>query len=518
MRTIRKKRKTVIGLGQVLIAIALWLTFAPQQLGGPLTYVILSGSSMEPAFHRGDLILARSQSSYQVGDAVVYRHPVVGPIFHRIIGQEDGLYMLKGDNNPWEDSYTPNQEEVIGKLWLKVPGLGKLVTALRSPQWLALFSLGAGTALAVTVTDSRVQPRRLAKVKPAKASKRPLREAPFRPQDLLATLALLTLGAIILLTVSFSRPAYVNVVESIPYQHNAAFTYYTQAPPDLYDNAVVQPGEPIFRRLSDSFSLNFSYALGSESPLQHISGTTEMLLVLHEPNGWKRTMQLEAPTAFEGNSVEVSTTINLSKIQAYMDLFEEQTGVEPTQYTISIQPVVSVNGLIGVEPFVDEFLPSLDFMINDLQVRLLGDNGSAVEALIQSRASVISTDTIQDNHISVFGKQFAVYPVRILSLVLFTLFGGATLVMMLRVRRLAGQPEAQRIQSFYGPTVIPVHGFKFEYLNSLAELDSIEDLLRLAEENSSSILYEHRGDVHHYFLTTERVLYHYQCHSQPEFR
>jgi hypothetical protein len=102
--------------------------------------------------------------------------------------------------------------------------------------------------------------------------------------------------------------------------------------------------------------------------------------------------------------------------------------------------------------------------------------------------------------------------------VLFTLFGGATLVMMLRVRRLAGQPEAQRIQSFYGPTVIPVHGFKFEYLNSLAELDSIEDLLRLAEENSSSILYEHRGDVHHYFLTTERVLYHYQCHSQPEFR
>lgn len=516
MITLLKRYPALRRLLQLALAVALWLAFAPQQIGGQVTYVILSGNSMTPAFQRGDLVLVRQQADYQVGEAVAYHHPLIGLVFHRIVDQQDSGFILKGDHNTWNDSYQPAKSEVVGRLWLKVPLLGKLITALRSPQWLALFSLGAGTAVAATVVDSRVQPRQKRKARQAKTRQRRASEVPIRPQDLLTALALITLGIIVLLIVSFSRPAFVDVTELVPYQHNIEFNYASLAPGNLYDNAVVQPGEPIFRRLTDNFSVSFVYHIQSTATVQHVSGTARVLLVLSESNGWKRTMELEAPTEFEGDRVELSTTIHLSDVQTSIDLFENETGMAPNQYTLSVQPQVSVSGLVGVSAFVDEFTPSLDFLLNDLQVRLLGDNGSAVESLDQSKASAVTIQTSQDNTISFFGNDLKVTSVRLVGLIFFAVFGCATLITALHVRHLANQAEDRRIQSFYGPAIVPVHGFKFEYLGSLAEVNSIEDLLRLAEESGNSILYEKRGELHHYFLSTERILYHYQCQTGVE--
>ena len=46
-----------------------WVTFLPAQLGGWVTYVIVDGISMEPGFVFGDLVLVRTQTDYEVGDA-----------------------------------------------------------------------------------------------------------------------------------------------------------------------------------------------------------------------------------------------------------------------------------------------------------------------------------------------------------------------------------------------------------------------------------------------------------------
>ncbi|MBI2332579.1 MAG: S24 family peptidase, partial [Chloroflexi bacterium] len=49
---------------------AFWFIFAPVQLGGPLTYVIVNGNSMEPGYLLGDLVLVREEAAYGLGDAV----------------------------------------------------------------------------------------------------------------------------------------------------------------------------------------------------------------------------------------------------------------------------------------------------------------------------------------------------------------------------------------------------------------------------------------------------------------
>src|SRR5262249_1687633 len=83
----------------VLLA-AVWIAFAPTMIGGWDSYVIVNGISMEPGFHRGDLVIVRAGSTYGVGDIVIYKNGEMNAfVIHRIIGMEQDHYVFKGDNN-----------------------------------------------------------------------------------------------------------------------------------------------------------------------------------------------------------------------------------------------------------------------------------------------------------------------------------------------------------------------------------------------------------------------------------
>src|SRR3954453_11712053 len=74
-RRVRNRRRWVLrGLGWLLLAVesaVLW----PTRLGGTIAYVAVSGDSMLPTLHPGDLVVTRSQGTYQVGDLIVYVVP-----------------------------------------------------------------------------------------------------------------------------------------------------------------------------------------------------------------------------------------------------------------------------------------------------------------------------------------------------------------------------------------------------------------------------------------------------------
>src|SRR5688500_18820854 len=104
-----------------------WLALAPAQFGGQVSYVVISGNSMEPGMHTGDLAVVRRAAEYGTGEVVAYRHPDVGTIIHRIVDREGEQLVLKGDHNTWLDSHRPEPSEVIGRLWLHLPAVGTLL-------------------------------------------------------------------------------------------------------------------------------------------------------------------------------------------------------------------------------------------------------------------------------------------------------------------------------------------------------------------------------------------------------
>ncbi len=121
-RRSRARRLAAAGL-IVALALAAWLLLAPRQLGGRVSYMAVAGSSMEPRLHRGDLAIVRSSSGYEPGEIVAYRSPELGrAVLHRIVERKGDRYVLKGDNNDFIDPAEPEQGDMVGRLWLRVPG------------------------------------------------------------------------------------------------------------------------------------------------------------------------------------------------------------------------------------------------------------------------------------------------------------------------------------------------------------------------------------------------------------
>lgn len=141
MMTFAKDKASILFWAFLAVGLVVWLLFfLPGFLGGPAGYVVVSGESMEPALHSGDLVVTRSADEYEVGDVVAFRVPE-GIVIHRIIGGNgDEGYELQGDNRNSPDEWSPTNEEVIGKQWLHLPGAGKMVALLAKPFVIATIA------------------------------------------------------------------------------------------------------------------------------------------------------------------------------------------------------------------------------------------------------------------------------------------------------------------------------------------------------------------------------------------
>ena len=180
-----KRRISGIATGVVaaLALVAAWMFFAPTQAGGGTSYAILVGNSMEPKLHRGDLAVVRKQSVYRAGDVVLYDSRELGSkVLHRIVRVEDGRFVLKGDNNDFLDAEHPTEEQIVGKLWVSAPAVGRVTEWLREPLHSALLvglvtlialGGGLGTGAAVRRGSQTSQAAAAPRAAPARASQRP---------------------------------------------------------------------------------------------------------------------------------------------------------------------------------------------------------------------------------------------------------------------------------------------------------------------------------------------------------
>lgn len=137
----------LITLAVLVAGIAWFFTLRPVVLGGPASYIVVSGVSMEPTYHDGDMVVLRKSSDYALGTIVAYRVPEgdVGAgslVIHRVIGRDDEGYITQGDNRKGEDLWRPQESDIVGEAWLHMPGFGRLLAKFRSPLPLAIFAGG----------------------------------------------------------------------------------------------------------------------------------------------------------------------------------------------------------------------------------------------------------------------------------------------------------------------------------------------------------------------------------------
>jgi signal peptidase len=140
-----RARDRILNSVTLLVLVAILFFLWPTRLGGATTFVVVRGSSMEPKYHSGDLLIAREQDQYDVGDIVIFRVPSGGGqgalVVHRLteVG-DDGAIVTQGDNREHPDGFTLHLGDIVGEPIVNIPLGGKLLVIFSTWWFLALVA------------------------------------------------------------------------------------------------------------------------------------------------------------------------------------------------------------------------------------------------------------------------------------------------------------------------------------------------------------------------------------------
>ena len=158
-------RRFAAGLaGLAVVAGVAWL--AVLAVATPLVLgwksVVVTSGSMEPALHRGDVVLAPPYEGKRLGKGtvVVFEDGERGLVTHRIVaGNDDGTYLTRGDNNPAPDSTPLRPEQIIATGRAMVPRIGIVSVLAQEGRWGDLAVLAALVAGAGALARSALRGR-----------------------------------------------------------------------------------------------------------------------------------------------------------------------------------------------------------------------------------------------------------------------------------------------------------------------------------------------------------------------
>jgi len=495
------------------LTLALWAVLAPTAAGGSATYVMVAGASMEPALKTGDLVVARQSAAYAVGDVVAYQHPRLGPIIHRIIAAEDSRFVLQGDNNPWIDSYHPAASEILGKTWLRLPGLATRLQALRHPAWLAVFSLLLAMVVLGVLRFPGAEPGQSQQGAGEAHSGKPL---PSGIDSYVLLFAALGLAGALLALVAFRQPVSETVEAMVPYLQQGTFAYSAQGPRSVYDKGEVTTGDPVFRSLLDRFQVRFDYAFTSE-PATEVGGTYTLLAELQDANGWTRRLTLIPKTAFEGTTLSIEGEVRLDTLQAMIDFMRVQTGMQRAAFTLSVFPEIEVTGTLGGQKLETGFAPRLDFLLDDLQVSLppAATEEPEVDPLHPEHSGGVTYLTEQPRSIRILGIELSVLAARWLAaaLIFCSVAGLGYLAWRVAASRRAG--EAQWIQTRYADLILSTQvPPELEGLE-VVPVTRFDDLVRAAKNSNSLVAHWIGEGQENYSVRQAERLYLYQAAARP---
>jgi len=550
VNTSRGQRQAILAAFLLVLLTAAWFAFAPLQVGGPVLYVIITGNSMEPGFHPGDLVLLRRAPAYQVGDIVAYRNlELQRYVLHRVIQIEPGRFVLKGDNNDWVDSYEPAPNEILGTFWLRLPAAGKVVQWLRRPLSMGLLAGLSGGMLVAALLLRRPPGKKMPPVEKRPfldlvtglvqrlsarldlsryagalrqpmarvrrlARRLPLHIPPARARQLSGELevlfflfSLLGFGALVLGFFAFTRPVQRRVPQSIPYQHQGAFAYTASVPPGVYDSTRLSSGQPVFPKLNCRLELQFTYTLLGAG-ITDVRGTYQVVAkVIEDRSGWQRTIPVQAAGTFSGNPLVLRTPVDLCQARALVASMQERTGFQSTYYSFVIVPQVDVSAQVAGQELRDTFAPNLAFRFDSLLFYLVREDPQA-DPLRPTQEKMLTYLHSEANTLPLLGKEFSIAGLRAASLWGLGLGLAGMLGLGMLLFLLARGNRAALLDLKYGPLLVEVQD-EAQLPVTTIEVSSMEDLAKLAERHQSMILCLDRPPLRHYLVHHEGTTYRY---------
>jgi signal peptidase I len=484
---IRHTKRLLAGALTLLAMACVWHYFAPTGIGGSTSYVVTDGISMEPHFHAGDLVLVRRQSSYGVGEIVAYRNTMLGTVvLHRIVGRSGVRYVFKGDNNSFKDFEHPAGSQLIGALWLHLPGAGTRLKSLRSPALLGV--LGAfGAFLLGGALFAQRRRRRRRRIPLAEQIEAPARDTNWYARAPVIVVLVMLIALLPCVAFVFSRPSRTFAPVKVAYTQSGTLSYSAPTPnTPVYPDGGLSTGDPIFTHVVSALQLRFRYLFHSTAT-RSIRGKATLRATVTATNGWHMSMRLGQALPFKGDRAQLTATLNVGSLLALLRRVEAATAVGGS-YTLTLVPHVETAGTVGSVPLATTFFSQAQFSLNRLEIQPATAEAGRAGGL--GPFSHVSSG-------SLVGRRYM--PLRVLRVPIATARGLvlgtiAILICLLLaivklVRSRVGE-ETALILKRYGQVIISVECVWQLPGVAVIDVEEMEALRRIAERYDRSILHE----------------------------
>lgn len=508
-------------IGGVTVALlVLAALLGPRQLGGPVTYVVTTGSSMRPHLDAGDLVLVRDRSAYDIGDVAAYRSPLIDTtVLHRIVARDGDRYVLQGDDNDFLDPDRPRESDLLGTQWLHVPAAGRILTWAKSPAGAGALVAALTVLAGGATTHSQARRRR----RRAGGNLMAPRARSARPDRAAASLAAATVVCLALAAGTYVLPPATQPVGS-SFTHRGEFGYTAATPANaVYPDGRVVTGDPVFLTLVDRVDVTFAYRFDADRD-HTVTGRADMDAVIEGSNGWSSTLPLDAPAPFRGDDADVAATLDLAQVRGRIAEVEELTGLTGGAYTVTVAPRVQVQGRLAGQELDSEFAPQLVFQLDAAQLRPASGVGGEAGAAAPDDATTfqpteqgtLTTAGAGDGNLALLGRPVPARPLRLGLVVLGLLAAAAAAVLWWPLRRSAAR-EATRVARRYGQAVIDVDAVDPAAARTQVHVASIDALLRLAERYDRLVLRQQTPTGSVYLVEDDGTVYRHEAHDRrPE--
>ena len=502
----------------VLLAIA-WLIFAPRILGGQASYVIVNGDSMEPLYHRGDLVILFEADHAEVGDIFAYRYPDLGSVIHRVVARVGDRFIMRGDHNSWTDGYHPAFDDMIGKAAINLPGVGNTVRWLRQPvRFAGVVAILAGVLVFGMVNDSSQKKNLKMRIPRFRFSMPKLPNFIAKEREgFLFALSLLLFVSIALGVYAFLKPLTRLEDDNVTYVNTVGYAYTAPSSQEVYTGGVIQSGDPVFTQLNCRIRIIMDYAIHSDEAAE-VSGTYTANVVISEPTGWKNTISLLPETPFIENSFHKSMLLNVCDLQKTVETTNELTGLNRPFYSVSVITDIKAIGTIGERDYLEELSPTLNFSLDSTELYIVPGDVDRSDPLKWTQTGLILGETRVANDLSIFGLEIPVLTARVIALIGFVLSMTGILILTLPVYLETKSDELAAIHLKYVPLLVkidPMQAKRRAASAKLVELASMADLARLAQNTGQMIFEQTIGDESHFLVFSDPYTYRYVLQVSP---
>lgn len=517
-------RGAFLAAAGIALLVVFWVNFAPVHLGGNSIYVVTSGISMEPRFHTGDLAVLHPSRSYHVGEIVGYLSPRIGIVLHRIIAERAGHFYMKGDNNHFVDPYHPLPSDVVGRLWLHIPKIGRLVSG---PGGRALAALAASASVASVVVVPPMRRHRSGSRSRAGSGPGGRRARRSRllvhtlatPGQLVASvLALLLLASLAFGAVAFDHRTSTITTREMTYRQSGAWTYRAPSRGDVYSGSFAVTGDPLFVKVAPVARVRFVYHFGSTLGAR-LSGRGQLVATVSSADGWTRRLLLGPEREFSGPTATLTGTLDLPAIERLLASVRAQTGQAAGSgsgsYALVLDPQVHVSGVLGGSSLLHTgFDPALSFTLDASEAQVnygsVG-SGSVSPAVLfaPSTPSTIGTTEQVPTYLSAFGHHMRVAVARRASE--WAVLGSflALVIFAFLAWRASMADEDDRIRARYGSLLVAIAPLASSNLRSELRVERFEELVKIAEGEGRMILHFSARDRRQYLVQSDDVVYVY---------